>query len=185
MDWEEYDVINPELGSWLLLGAIICGLPLSPIHRPWTAAACTLCLSLSTGVSPGHDSTRPGACHVSIEYRGVIRRRIAGTNHLFSCDVCGGMSWNAAPLHLGRLVVAGRSQLDQLIDLWRSTDSGCSDWRHGVTRAGVRGLRRNLAVALETQAMSGSRGAERIAQSIRPAIRSSSHAQWAKRKLSA
>jgi epoxyqueuosine reductase len=152
-------VIHPELGSWLLLGVIICSLPLEPdapgLDRCGT---CTLCLeACPTGAFAGPYELDATKCisYLTIEYRGSIpqehRPRIG--NHLFGCDICQEVCpWNAAPVRAADPSWSSRNDLNfqSLIDLWRRSDSELSEFiaDTAMSRAGVRGLRRNIAVAL-------------------------------------
>lgn len=156
-------VINPELGSWLLLGAIICSLPLETdapsLDRCGT---CTLCLeACPTGAFAAPyelDATRC-VSYLTIEYRGSIpdAHRPAIGNHLFGCDVCQEVCpWNASPVNIASPSWSSREALNvvSLIDLWRRTDEELVVFigDSALTRAGVNGLRRNLAVALGNSA---------------------------------
>ena len=74
-------------------------------------------------------------------------------NHIFGCDVCQEVCpWNASPVRRRRSVVVVAQDLNvaALIDLWRRTDEELAEFigDTAMTRAGVNGLRRNLAVAL-------------------------------------
>jgi epoxyqueuosine reductase len=190
-------VINPELGSWLLLGAIICSLPLDAdapaLDRCGT---CTLCLdACPTGAFAAPyelDATRC-VSYLTIEYRGSIpdAHRAAIGNHLFGCDVCQEVCpWNASPVHVADPLWSSREELNvaSLIDLWRRTDEQLAAFigDTAMTRAGVRGLRRNLAVAL------GNSGDERALEALSESASSNDtrtdalvleHAAWARSKL--
>jgi epoxyqueuosine reductase len=152
-------VINPELGSWLLLGAIICSLPLEPdAPSPDRCGTCTLCLeACPTGAFAAPHELDATKCvsYLTIEYRGLIPepQREAVGNHLFGCDVCQEVCpWNASPVHVADPSWSSRQELNlaALVDLWRRTDDDLAAFigDTAMTRAGVRGLRRNLAVAL-------------------------------------
>ena len=189
-------VINPELGSWLLLGAIITSLPLCPDAPSLDqCGSCTLCLeACPTGAFAAPyqlDATRC-VSYLTIEYRGSIpeSQRDAIGNHLFGCDVCQEVCpWNASPLSVADPSWSARQDLNvaALIDLWRRTDEELAAYigDTAMTRAGVRGLRRNLAVAL------GNSGDERALGALDEiagdATKSDSlvieHVEWAKRKL--
>ena len=191
-------VINPELGSWLLLGAIICSLPLEPDSPAVDqCGTCTLCLeACPTGAFAGPHELDATRCvsYLTIEYRGSIpeEHRESIGNHLFGCDICQEVCpWNGAPVHTTDPSWSSRDDLNvqSLIDLWRRSDSELATFigDTAMTRTGVRGLRRNLAVALGN---SGDEGAlEALAEdqpddTIHDPI-ISEHVEWAKRKLTA
>jgi len=152
-------VINPEIGSWLFLSEIICSLPLA--HDPPAldqCGTCRLCLdSCPTGalVDPYVlDSTRC-LSYLTIELKGQIpidQRESVG-NHAYGCDICQEVCpWNAQPAGpddpsspwLPRAAFDGPT----LANLWRTPDAElrASLKRSAMTRAGVRRLRRNVAV---------------------------------------
>ena len=189
-------VINPELGSWLLLGAIISSLPLafdSPsLDR---CGSFTLCLeACPTGAFAAPYELDATKClsYLTIEYRGSIpdAQRSAVGNHLFGCDVCQEVCpWNAAPVHVADSSWSSRHEVNvaALIDLWRRTDEELAAFigDTAMTRVGVRGLRRNLAVALGN---SGDRRALDVLRESEPDFTKCDpvvieHVQWAQRKL--
>jgi len=152
-------VINPEIGSWLFLSEIICNLPLAADPPALDqCGTCTLCIdSCPTGaiVEPYVVDATRCLSYLTIELKGEIpidQRESVG-NHAYGCDVCQEVCpWNAQPAApdapgspwLPRAVFDGRS----LAELWRTPDA---DLRAGLkksamTRAGVRRLRRNVAV---------------------------------------
>ncbi len=165
-------VINPELGSWLLLGAIICSLPLEPDSPSLDrCGTCTLCLeACPTGAFAAPHELDATKCvsYLTIEYRGSIPegQRAAIGNHIFGCDVCQEVCpWNAAPVHVADPSWSSREDLNlsSLIDLWRCTDEELAAFigDTAMTRAGVKGLRRNIAVAL------GNSGDERALDALK------------------
>lgn len=191
-------VINPELGSWLLLGAIITSLPLEPDSPSLDrCGTCTLCLeACPTGAFAAPYELNATKCisYLTIEYRGSIPEedRAAIGNHIFGCDVCQEVCpWNASPVNLADPSWSSRQELNlhHLIDLWRRTDEELEAFI-GVTamsRAGVRGLRRNIAVALGNS--SDRRALEALDQTESAAVPGDplviEHSRWAKQKLSA
>ena len=152
-------VINPELGSWLLLGEILTSLALEP-DAPATdqCGTCTLCLdACPTGafVEPWRlDATRC-ISYLTIELRGSIPepQRDSVGSHVFGCDICQEVCpWNHRPARASSSDWMPRDGLDrpQLLGLWRRSDDELEDLVAGsaMNRAGVAGLRRNLAVAM-------------------------------------
>jgi epoxyqueuosine reductase len=152
-------LINPELGSWLFLGEIICTLPLAP-DAPGLdqCGACTRCLeACPTGalVDAGIlDATRC-ISYLTIELRGGIPERLrpALGNHVYGCDICQDVCpYNQAAPVSRDPSWQPRPGLDRprLVDLWRRSDD---EWRallkgSPMTRAKFAGLRRNIAAAI-------------------------------------
>jgi len=189
-------VINPELGSWLLLGAIICSLPLDADSPSLDqCGACTLCLEAcpTAAFAAPHvlDATKC-ISYLTIEYRGSIpeTQRAAIGNHLFGCDICQEVCpWNASPVNTTEPSWSAREDVNLagLIDLWRRTDDELAEFvgDTAMTRVGVRGLRRNLAVALgnsgDCSALEVLDGSETNGTFSDPLVLE--HVQWAKSKL--
>jgi epoxyqueuosine reductase len=152
-------VINSDLGSWLFLSEIICSLPLeSDAPALDQCGTCRLCLdACPTGaiVEPYVlDATRC-LSYLTIELKGEIPidQRDAIGRHAYGCDVCQEVCpWNAQPSEpdtpdspwLPRAAFDGPS----IAALWRTPDSELRRSLKGsaMTRAGVRRLRRNVAV---------------------------------------
>ena len=153
-------VINQEAGSWILLAEIICSLPLAPDPPALDqCGTCTLCLeACPTGafVEPHVlDATRC-ISYLTIEYHGDIpeQHRAAVGNHLFGCDICQEVCpWNSAAGLAHDDVWSADHQMTtpSLLELSRRSDEELEAAIAGtpLTRAGVKGLRRNLGVALE------------------------------------
>jgi epoxyqueuosine reductase len=156
-------VINPELGSWLLLSVIICSLPLEP-DAPGLdqCGTCTLCLEAcptNAFAAPHQLDATKCLSYLTIEYRGSIpdEHRADIGNHIFGCDICQEVCpWNAAPVRTTDPTWWSRRDLNfqSLVELWRRSDHELAALIGGtaMSRAGVRGLRRNLAVALGNSA---------------------------------
>jgi epoxyqueuosine reductase len=152
-------VINPEIGSWLFLSEILCSLALEPDTPSLDqCGGCRLCIdSCPTGaiVDPYVlDSTRC-LSYLTIELKGEMpldQRESVGA-HAYGCDICQEVCpWNAQPAEpddpsspwLPRAAFDGPT----LATLWRTPDADlrAAMKRSAMTRAGVRRLRRNVAV---------------------------------------
>jgi epoxyqueuosine reductase len=154
-------VINPELGSWIFLSAIITSLPLEPDAPALDQCGdCTLCLdACPTGalVEPYVLDSRRCLSYLTIELKGPIPagQRDATGRHAYGCDICQEVCpWNLSPTTAVSREPAwvARSGLDgpHLLDLWRRSDDELRALLKGsaMKRAGVKRLRRNLAVAI-------------------------------------
>jgi epoxyqueuosine reductase len=157
-------VINPQAGSWILLAEIICSLPLEPDQPSLDqCGTCTLCLDAcptNAFVEPRVlDATRC-VSYLTIEYRGAIPDglREAVGNHLFGCDICQEVCpWNAmAATANDRWPSRPALSLLKLAELAGRTEEELAGLIAGtpLTRAGVKGLRRNLECALPRAAVS-------------------------------
>jgi epoxyqueuosine reductase len=192
-------VINPELGSWIFLSEIICNLDLEPDAPALDqCGTCTLCLeACPTGalVAPGVlDSTRC-ISYLTIELKGTIpeEHRDSIAEHAYGCDICQEVCpWNLSPAAATSAEPAWqpRAGLDtpSLVSLWQRSDDELRALLKGsaMKRAGVKRLRRNLAVAL------GNSGAPAAADALaqqdapscaEPLVRD--HVEWAVQKLHA
>jgi epoxyqueuosine reductase len=161
-------VINPELGSWVFLAAIICSLPLD-VDAPSLdqCGTCTLCLEACPTralVAPGVlDATRC-ISYLTIELRGDIPEQLrtgVGT-HVYGCDICQEVCpWNAAAPQSDDRAWQPRSAWDRvdLLTLSRRSDDELAAAFRGspMRRTKVQGLRRNVAVALDNAGV-GARG---------------------------
>jgi epoxyqueuosine reductase len=147
-------VINPEVGSWILLAEIICSLPLEPDQPSLDqCGTCTLCLEAcptNALVAPRVlDATRC-ISYLTIEYRGALseEHRDGIGNHLFGCDICQEVCpWNAVAPQAGEAWPARPAlSILKFADLVERSDEELSKLIAGtpLTRAGVTGLRRNL-----------------------------------------
>ena len=190
-------LINPEFGSWLFLSEIICNLDLQADEPVFDqCGTCTLCLaSCPTGalVEPGVLDSSRCLSYITIENKGSIgedHRHEIGA-HAYGCDVCQevcpynqqattGVSqdpaWQARP---------GLAS-PRLLDLWRRTDDELRALLKGsaMKRAGVRRLRRNLAVAIGN--CGDATAARALAEHDQPTCRDplvEEHVAWAIGKL--
>jgi epoxyqueuosine reductase len=154
-------LINPDVGSWIFLSEIICNLPLD-VDTPMfdRCGTCTLCLaSCPTGalVEPGVLDSNRCLSYMTIENKGSIpaEHRDAIATHAYGCDICQEVCpWNEPPAAATSQDAAWQPRpgldLPRLVDLWRKKDDELRALLKGsaMKRAGVRRLRRNLAVAL-------------------------------------
>ncbi len=154
-------LIHPEHGSWLFLSVILCNLPLA-CDAPALdqCGACTLCIeACPTGalVEPYVLDSRRCLSYVTIENKGAIpvEHRQAIGSHAYGCDICQEVCpWNLTPATATSPDASWlpRAGLDRpsLVDLWRTSDDDLRALLKGsaMKRAGVRRLRRNLAVAI-------------------------------------
>ena len=188
-------LINQELGSWVFLSEILCNLDLTPDTPSLDqCGSCTLCLeACPTGalVAPyALDSTRC-LSYLTIELKGAIpveqRGNIEG--HAYGCDICQEVCpWNASPAVSAAAEWQPRRALDRprLLDLWQRSDDELRAALKGsaMKRAGVRRLRRNLAVAIgnagDPEAVPALANA-RAPTAADPLVQE--HVQWAVEKL--
>ena len=190
-------IINPEVGSWILLGVIVCSLPLAPDPPSFDqCGTCTLCLEAcptDAFAEPRVLDARRCLSYLTIEYRGSIPQahRDAIGNHIFGCDICQEVCpWNGSPVSTSDRSWSAREDLNliSLLDLWRRSDQDLADYigTTPLTRAGVRGLRRNLAVALgnsgDPRALAAL-GEMHPADSVASDPTVAEHIEWARAKL--
>jgi len=190
-------VINEELGSWLFLSVILCSLDLAA-DRPALdqCGTCQRCIdACPTGaiVEPYMlDATRC-LSYLTIEVKEGIppaQREDIG-RHAYGCDICQDVCpWNLTPstgvssdaAWLPRQPLDGPS----LLDLWSASDDDLRRTLKGsaMKRAGVRRLRRNLAVAIGNSGDSAA--IDSLEKQTEPTVRDpmvAEHVQWAVAKL--
>jgi epoxyqueuosine reductase len=152
-------LINPDLGSWLFLSVIACSLPLAPdepvLERCGTCTLCTEACPTGAIVEPRVLDARRCLSYLTIELRREIPEslRAAVGTRIFGCDICQDVCpWNQSAARSDDPAWQPRPALDQALlgDLRDRTDEELAALIRGsaMSRAGVRGLRRNLAVAL-------------------------------------
>jgi epoxyqueuosine reductase len=192
-------LINPRLGSWIFLAEVLCNVPLDPDAPALDqCGSCTLCLeACPTGAFPAPrvlDATRC-ISYLTIEVKGAIpfELRPAIGTRAYGCDVCQEVCpWNlpAAPVSdarawLPRPAVDGAS----LSALWRLRDDELEALVEGsaMNRAGVRGLRRNLAVAIgNSDDAEAAAALDAVQASDAPSIADpmvAEHVEWAKNRI--
>lgn len=193
-------LIHPELGSWLFLSEILCSLPFEPDAPALDqCGTCTLCLdACPTGALPAPwvlDATRC-LSYLTIELKGDLpeeHRADVGTR-VYGCDVCQDVCpYNASPAHSADPAWLPVSAFDapRLSVLWETPDdalAGILD-QSAMSRAGVRGLRRNLAVALGNSATpAAQRALDRETEPISDSREDplvARHITWARERLAA
>ncbi len=152
-------VINPETGSWMFLAAIISSLPLECDQPALDQCGdCTLCLEACPTQAfraPGVlDATRC-ISFLTIEHRGELPADLAPKigAHVYGCDVCQEVCpWNASAPVSSDPAWQPRPLWEQpaLRELHQRSDDELEEGLRGsaMDRAGVGGLRRNLAQAI-------------------------------------
>jgi epoxyqueuosine reductase len=155
-------LINPELGSWLFLGEIICTLPLEPDPQGLEqCGSCTTCLqACPTGalVEPGVLDSNRCLSYLTIEYRKEMPlefRQAAGA-HVYGCDICQEVCPYNQPAPVSTDPAwQPRAAFDTplLSELAARDDAALESLIAGsaMTRANVTGLRRNIGVALSNE----------------------------------
>jgi epoxyqueuosine reductase len=152
-------VINPGVGSWILLGVLASTVDLEPdeaaVDRCGTCRLCVEACPTGAFTEPYVLDARRCLSYLTIEIRGGIPagQRPGVGAHIFGCDIC----QDVCPFN-----VVAPSAVDacwqprpafedaRLETLWTMEDAGLDRAIEGTAlcRAGVRGLRRNLAVAI-------------------------------------
>jgi epoxyqueuosine reductase len=159
-------LINPTQGSWIFLSEIICNLDLTPDEPSLDqCGGCTLCLqACPTGAltAPRALDSRRCLSYLTIEIKGSIpnEHRESIASHAYGCDICQEVCpYNALPMVSLDPAWTPRDGLDgpTLVDLWARSDDDLRQLLKGsaMKRAGVRRLRRNLAVAIGNTGDSG------------------------------
>ncbi len=151
-------VINPDLGSWLLLAGVATSLPLEPDAPALDqCGSCTLCLdSCPTGalVEPHVLDATKCISYLTIELEGPIpeRQRPDVGTHLFGCDICQEVCpWNLAPATTDDPAWQPRARDGaRAAALWQQTDQELHGFVRGsaMTHTSLARLRRNLALVI-------------------------------------
>jgi epoxyqueuosine reductase len=152
-------LINPELGSFLFLGEIICTLAIDTDAQGLEqCGSCRRCIdACPTGalVDAGVLDSNRCLSYLTIETRGPIpelHREALGAG-IYGCDICQNVCpYNEVPPRSEEPAWQPKPSLEMpaLVDLWRRSDDDLRAIVRGtaMTRVTVTGLRRNLAVAI-------------------------------------
>jgi len=196
------NLISKEYSSWLFLGILLTD-ALLEYDQPATnhCGSCTRCIEACPTraiTEPYVVDSRRCISYLTIEHRGITPESLRSGigNWIYGCDICQEVCpWNATPARSRRPEWQPRPGLDRprLVDLWRTTDGELGSLVRGtpLTRPGLKGLRRNVAVAIGN---SGSRDAADVLASEPPAGVTSDapsrydslvreHARWAVDRL--
>ena len=160
-------LINPDVGSWVLLAGIATTLPLAPDALVADqCGACTLCIdACPTGaiVDDRQVDARKCISYLTIEKNGVLadHEKVAVAGHLFGCDICQEVCpWNLAPATTADPMWQPRAtrQAPDAVELWERPDDRLHDFVAGsaLTHATLSQVRRNLALAIGAAGDSGS-----------------------------
>ncbi len=192
-------LIDPELGSWLLIGSLLTTLELEP-DQPFVAdrcGSCTRCIeACPTDAIRGPRQLDARRCisYLTIELEGSIPEELRPKigNRVFGCDICQEVCpWNRdAPAHEhtelepGRPVAFG-SMVEWAEELLALDDEGF-ETRYGDTaleRPGREAMLRNLCVGLGNSARPDAAVPvlERCAADGSELVRE--HAEWALERL--
>jgi epoxyqueuosine reductase len=195
------NLINPSLGSFFFLGALLVGLELEP-DAPFVAdhcGTCTRCLdACPTNAFPAPrvlDATRC-VSYLTIELKDAIPEalREGVGDRIYGCDVCqDACPWNlkfAEPLpdgspYAARAALAGKDPRHLARDLLGMRREEFSDAFNGspMKRAKLRGLKRNAAVVLGNVGTAEDLGMlERVSEE-EPEEMVREHAAWALNRL--
>ena len=151
-------LINPQLGSWIVLGEVLVSQALET-DRPGVdqCGTCTRCLdACPTGALPAAYTLDATRClsYLTIEQRGTVEPELRSSirEQIFGCDICQDVCpWNRRPAVSADPVWAARPMLagSRLVDLCALTDADWSRLLKGsaLRRAGLHRLRRSLAYA--------------------------------------
>ena len=152
------NILNPDYGSWLLLGQIITDLPLAP-DQPLrkTCGQCVRCMPACPTdaiVAPYVVDNRRCISYLTIEHKGAIplELRPAVGNWVFGCDIC----QEVCPVNRKAKATGdanfGRRDLDavDLVELLEMTEADFRQRFAGtpLMRAKWEGMQRNACVAL-------------------------------------
>lgn len=173
-------LINPEQGSWFFLSELILTIPLEPdepgVDRCGTCTRCLEACPTQAFVEPYVLDARRCLSYMTIETKGRVpeeHREAVGTR-IFGCDVCQDVCpWNRRAPVSADSAWQPRPALasGDVVSLFESPDAALRAAIKGsaMSRAGVVGLRRSLALATAASRSSAAREAlVRVALGVRP-----------------
>jgi epoxyqueuosine reductase len=190
-------LIDPELGSWIFLGCLICSLSL-PADEPGfdRCGSCRICLdACPTGALVDEHELDATRCisYLTIEQRKAIPERLRSAlgSLVYGCDICQDVCpWNrtAAVSDAPEWLPRDALQSSDAVALWRMSDRDLAMLMNGtpMERAGVVRFRRNLAVALANSAAVSSVDIDGDDDPLRPSIGDpvvAEHVRWARARL--
>jgi epoxyqueuosine reductase len=152
-------LINPEIGSWILLAGVATSLDLEPDTPGFDQCGeCTLCLdACPTGALVDAHQLDATRCisYLTIELAGPVpppQRPHIGS-HLFGCDICQDVCpWNLVPPLSADAAWQARVQRDgaSAAELWQRTDQELHGFVRGsaMMHTSLSHLRRNLAIVI-------------------------------------
>jgi epoxyqueuosine reductase len=152
-------VVNPAIGSWILLGVLACNVDLEPdgpaVDRCGTCRLCVDACPAGAFAEPYVLDARRCLSYLTIEIRGAIPvgQRTSAGSHIFGCDICQDVCpYNAVAPVARDVGWQPKSPFREagIASLWTMDDAEIDRAIEGTAlrRAGLRGLRRNLAVAI-------------------------------------
>lgn len=175
-------VINPELGSWMLLAGVATSLALDADRpAPDQCGDCTICLdACPTGalVDAHVLDARKCISYLTIELQGPVPsgQRADIGNHLFGCDICQEVCpWNLGP-PVSRDPAWQPRPRDgaRATELWQRTDQELQGLVRGsaMLHTSLARLRRNLAIIIGN---AGDPGAAAVLDRPGHGIRNAAH----------
>lgn len=185
-------LINPQLGTWLLLGVVATDLELSPDNvgrdRCGTCTACIDICPTKAITAPYQLDARRCLAYLLIEHHGPIPEefREAVGNRLFGCDDCLDVCpWNKWAQATREATLAPRKYPDVRAMLaWTEEDFRQHTQGTPLARLKLPRLKRNAAVVLGNIGIAEDLPAlEKIAHEVDPIA--AEHAQWAMGKIRA
>jgi epoxyqueuosine reductase len=160
-------LIHPELGSWGFLAVLLTSLDVSPKSKtpevvPDRCGSCRRCIEACPTRAldvPYQMDARRCISYLTIEHKGPIAEELMQGigRQVFGCDICQDVCpWNQKALRKGPIVVDAelepRAELINPALEWLAALDEQSFEREfngsPVRRAGFRGLRRNVAIAM-------------------------------------